>query len=583
MTVFRQLWQVLSHEQRRGAVILITLLVFSAVLETAGIGLIIPAIAVMVQTDIGQRYPVLAPLLDRLGNPNQEELVTGAVVLLLAVYVAKALFLSYLAWRQARYVYQLQANLSQRLFEGYLRQPYAFHLRRNSALLIRNTGQASDLMFMVKEGLALLAELMMLGAVAVLMLSVEPIGTLAVGATLGAAGLAFARFSRAHVLRWGQAQQFHEGLRIQHLQQGLAGAKDVKVLGREDDFLMLYRLHSSAAATVTQRCATVAALPRLVLEVLAMAGLTALVLVFFGQGKPLSALIPTLGLFAAVAFRVMPSVNRVLGATQNVRFYMPVINTLHAELLMLDATAAPPARGADLPLGTSLTLEDVHFRYEGAETSAVRGITLTIPRGATAGFIGGSGAGKSTLIDLILGLLTPTGGAIKVDGIDIQSRLRNWQDQIGYVQQSIFLTDDTLRRNIAFGIAADQVDDAAVRRAVRQAQLEEFIAELPQGLETMVGERGIRLSGGQRQRIGIARALYHDPPVLVLDEATSSLDTVTERGIMDAVRAFQGHKTVIIVAHRLSTVEHCDLLFRLDRGRVVQQGAGATVLGRSAS
>jgi ABC-type multidrug transport system fused ATPase/permease subunit len=227
-------------------------------------------------------------------------------------------------------------------------------------------------------------------------------------------------------------------------------------------------------------------------------------------------------------------------------------------------------------------LESVSVRYPDSAEPAIRAVTLSIAAGTTVGFIGGSGAGKSTLVDVILGLLTPETGSVTVDGTSIQRGLRSWQDKIGYVPQTIFLTDDTLRRNIAFGLPDEQIDDGAVLRAIRSAQLDELVAESSAGIETVVGERGVRLSGGQRQRIGIARALYHDPPVLVLDEATSSLDIDTERGVMKAVRALHGQKTILIVAHRHSTVEHCDKLYRLEQGKIVEEGGAREVL-RSAT
>ena len=234
-------------------------------------------------------------------------------------------------------------------------------------------------------------------------------------------------------------------------------------------------------------------------------------------------------------------------------------------------------------LRKGIVLEAVSFRYPSVEARALTCVSTVIPRGSTVGFIGQSGAGKSTLVDILLGLLTPESGTVRVDGIDIQANLRGWQDQIGYVPQSVFLTDDTLRRNVAFGLPSEQIDDAAVWRALRAAQLETFVNELPQGLDNVVGERGIRLSGGQRQRIGIARALYHDPAVLVLDEATSSLDVATEEVVMEAVRALHGAKTIIIVSHRLSTVEQCDQVYRLEQGRVVEEGKAAMVLGAAST
>ena len=254
-----------------------------------------------------------------------------------------------------------------------------------------------------------------------------------------------------------------------------------------------------------------------------------------------------------------------------------MIDVLHTELALATPEIAD-THSSVTPFCAALGLNQVTYTYPGAAEPALKDISLTIKHGESVGFIGASGAGKSTLVDILLGLLTPNSGEVRVDGKNIQANLRNWQDQIGYVPQSIFLTDDTLRRNVAFGLPESQIDDTAITRAIQAAQLEEFVTSLPDGLETLVGERGIRLSGGQRQRIGIARALYHDPAVLVLDEATSALDIATEDGVMQAVTALQGSKTIIIVAHRLSTVTHCDRLYRLERGVVVAEGVSTEIL-----
>jgi ABC-type multidrug transport system fused ATPase/permease subunit len=316
-----------------------------------------------------------------------------------------------------------------------------------------------------------------------------------------------------------------------------------------------------------------AVLPRLWLELLAVVGLATLVIVMLAQGREMATIVPTLGLFAAAAFRLMPSVNRVLNSAQALRYYLPVVNTLREELKLAapEQTARRQPGPATSGFQTEICLANICYTYPSAAAPALKNLIIRIRKGESVGFVGPSGSGKSTLVDVILGLLTPGAGQVLVDGENIQHDLRAWQDQIGYVPQSIYLTDDTLRRNVAFGLADEAIDDAAVKRAVRAAQLEEFVAGLPKGLETFVGERGIRLSGGQRQRIGIARALYHDPAVLVLDEATSALDMATERGVMQAVNALQGSKTLLIVAHRLSTVGGCDRLYRLEQGRIVEE------------
>jgi ABC-type multidrug transport system fused ATPase/permease subunit len=584
MKTGKQIWDLLQPTQRRSAAVLLCLMLVGMLLETLGIGLIIPAFAFMTQSDLVVRYPRVMPAAGWVGHLSRGELVVIGMLVLVAVYALKALFLAFLFWRQMGFVYGVQAEISHRLFAGYLRQPYIFHLQRNSAELIRNALTETNLFTQtcLVAGMGLLTEMLVVVGISALLVVVAPLGALVVVGILGTAAWVFNRVTHQRLLRWGAARQLHEGLRIQHLQQGLGGAKDVKLLGREQEFLAHYHHHNLGNARVGQQYQTLQQFPRLGLELLAVCGLAALVIVMVAQNKPVTALLPTLGLFAAAAFRVLPSANRVMIAVQNVRFALPAINVLHGELRVLKS-AEEPAAARQLEFQEYLALDNVSFCYPSSDRPALQGISLTVSRGASVGFIGESGAGKSTLVDIILGLLQPGRGAVRVDGADIRTNLRGWQDQVGYVPQAIFLTDDTLRRNVAFGLADDQISEYSVWSAVRAAQLEEFIKSLPQGLDTMVGERGVRLSGGQLQRVGIARALYHNPAVLVLDEATSSLDTQTERGVMDAVRKLHGEKTIIVVAHRMSTVEDCDQLVKLEDGRIVSQGDAESMLGRMTS
>jgi ATP-binding cassette, subfamily B, bacterial PglK len=580
----KQIWQLLRPSQRRSAVVLLLLMLVGMVLETLGIGLVIPALAFMTRTDSAIRAADLGPL-SGWAHFSRAQLVMLGIVVLVLVYALKALFLAFLTWRQMAFVYGVQMELSRRLFAEYLRQPYVFHLQRNSAQLIRNVTNETGLFAQtyLVAGMGLLTEMLVVIGVSILLLVVAPLGALVVVSVLGAAVLGFNRVTSHRLLRWGQGRQWHEGLRIQHLQQGLDGAKEVKLLGREREFIAEYERHNLVVARISSRQQTLQQFPRFGLELLAVCGLAALVLVMLAQKTPVEALLPTLGLFAAAAFRVLPSANRVMMAAQNVRFGLPAVDVLHQELRRLKSSPEPePAQATPVPFAHRLTIDNVTFNYPGSHRPALSGVSLCIQRGTTVGIIGGSGGGKTTLVDVILGLLQPDQGAVTIDGSDIRANLRGWQQQIGYVPQAVFLTDDTLRRNVAFGLAPDRIDESAVWRALRAAQLEDFVHGLPQGLDTTVGERGVRLSGGQLQRIAIARALYHSPQVLVLDEATSSLDTYTERGVMDAVRALHGEKTVIIVAHRMSTVACCDRLFRLESGVLVEQGDVASVLKQGA-
>ncbi|HXG69647.1 MAG TPA: ABC transporter ATP-binding protein [Gemmatimonadaceae bacterium] len=580
MKAASKVYAILTPKERRRSLVLLVLMVIGMVLETLGIGLVIPAIGLFThEEDLASRYPQLQPALDALGNPTQGRLAVYGVLALVGIYLIKTVFLGFLVWRQTTFSYDVQAALSQRLFTTYLRQPYTFHLQRNSAQLIRNAiSEVSQYTFSILlPGLLVLTEGLVLVGITTMLLTIEPLGAGIMGATLGAASWGFYRVTRARVAHWGEARQLHEGMRLQHLQQGLGGAKDVKLLGREEDFLSRYRAHNVEGARVGSLQATLLQFPRLWLEFLGVMGLAILIITLVAQGREVGAIVPALALFAAAAFRLMPSVNRVLGAVQSLRYGVPVIDVLYREL-QLDVPASGTHRAIGHPLADRIDVSGVSFCYEGAPAPALRNVSLTIHRGETIGVIGASGAGKSTLVDVILGLLVPTSGEVRVDGEDTRRRLRGWQDQVGYVPQSVYLTDDTVRRNVAFGLADHEIDNASVQRTVRAAQLEEFVSSLPDGLETVVGERGVRLSGGQRQRIGIARALYHDPPVLVLDEATSALDTVTEQGVMQAVAALQGNKTILIVAHRLTTVAQCDRLYLLEHGSIAAEGTPGSML-----
>ena len=579
MNVYSKIYALLTPKERRGALVLFVLMVVGMLLETLGISLIIPAITLMMQGDLIAKYPAISPVLGLLGASSQTELIKVAMLGLVGVYLVKNLFLAFLIQNQTHFSFDVQANMSQRLFTIYLRQPYTFHLQRNSAEFIRNiAGEVGQFSGILISTLMLTTELMVLAGIAVLLLLVEPVGALIVSIVLGGAGWGFHYITRERITRWGEERQIHDGLRTQHLQQGLGGAKDVILLGRESDFLAQYQVHNVKGTRVSKQQTTLQGFPRLMFEFLAAAGLAILVLTMVSQGRDMASIVPTLGLFAAAAFRLMPSINRVLAAVQALRYTLPAVNTLYDEFNLNFIKPNSQQISNSKPFAQEISLCNVTYHYPGVSSLALDGISINIRKGESVGLIGPSGSGKSTLVDVILGLLAPSGGHVMVDGCDLQQGLRQWQDHIGYVPQAIYLTDDTLRRNVAFGLANEQIDDKAVIRAVKAAQLEDFISTLPQGLATIVGERGVRLSGGQRQRIGIARALYHDPEILVLDEATSALDNATEQGVMEAVAALKGSKTIIVVAHRLSTVANCDRLYRLGRGKIVEQGTPEEIL-----
>lgn len=581
MTTFRQTWNLLNRKQRRTAIRLLIFIGVATLLETASTGLVIPVLSLLDRAEFVTTYPSIAAWVDVVA-PTHGRLVGLAMVVLVGVFGVKAAFVALLSWWQAQFAYGTQATLSERLFSGYLHQPWAFHLQRNSAQLIRNvTTEVSMFSYVLGGSMVLLTEGLTALGIGILLFTVEPTGALILTITVGLAGWLFQRFTQARSVRWGEARQFHEGLRLQHLQQGFGSAKELKLLRREEDFVARYAEHNLGGANVAARQQTLQQVPRLWLELLAITGLAGIVLFKIYVGARLDQLLPTLGLFAAAAFRIMPSVNRVINSIQTLRYSLPVVDVLTEETSLLNETPRAADVGT-LPFNVDVRLEAVSFGYPDSPRLALDDVTLRIEHGTSIGIVGESGAGKSTLVDVILGLLIPPTGKVFVDGVNIQTNLRGWHSRIGYVPQMISLTDDTLRRNIAFGVPANEINDHAINKALVAAQLDGFVRDLPLGVETVIGERGVRLSGGQRQRIGIARALYHEPSLLVLDEATSALDTATEQEVMKAVNALHGDKTILIVAHRLSTLADCDQILRLDHGKLVEVGNARQILSAAA-
>lgn len=568
MKTMKLIWEILLPGQRVEAGVLLALMAVGMVLELLGIGLVVPTLAVMVQDQSRLQSPLFTAFRERLADIPSPQLLILGLGIVLAVYSVKCGFLAFLAVRQAKFVAGVQTSVSERLFSGYLTQPWQFHLTRNSADLIRNIDSVQGFATTCTVLLMLMAESLVICGLIVLLIWCEPIGAIVVGVMLTVSTLLYDRFTRGRLVRWGRLRYDHAAEVLKCLHEGLGGAKDVKVLGREPEFCQRFFNHASIVARMAGRQALFQQLPRLWYELLAVAALCVLTIVMLWQGKPTQAFVPAVGLFAAAAFRVLPSANRIAMGLQQIRFARIQTETIRTELVSIHNHDVDEPTEA-IRLAHSLALDSIGFRYGGATADTLTGISLVILKGQSIAFIGGSGVGKSTLVDVILGLLKPTSGRVLVDGRDIQTCLSGWLANVGYVPQSIFLTDDTIRRNVAFGVNDSEIDDAAVDRALRAAQLDAFVGTLPTGKETLVGERGVRLSGGQRQRIGIARALYRDPDVLVLDEATSALDGATEREVMAAVNALHGRKTLIVIAHRLTTVENCDVVYQLNGGRMV--------------
>jgi ABC-type multidrug transport system fused ATPase/permease subunit len=570
---FQKVFFLLSPLQKKKLYSLAVLLLIGMLFEMTGLGILIPSLSLILNPDLGNKYPIIKPLLNRLGNPTHLNLVIWSLGVMVFFYIIKSLYLLFLSWKQSKFSADLSAELSQNLFMGYLKQPYQFHLNKNSAQLLRNIQIEINQFTAVSTAFVnLTLEICVLIGVAFLLIWVEPIGAIALILFLGLSAFLFHHITKHRLLKWGEIRQKCQGIANQHLLQGLGGAKEVKVLGKEEYFYTEFTIQNQKYAKVMSKMTTLSLSPRFYLELLAVIGMAGLIFILTYQNNSPEFIIPILGIFVSAAFRMIPSVNRIMNSVQTIRFSKPVVGLLYNEFNLLKKIDTFDENILTFNLKNSLIISNLTFNYDDTIAKAIDDVSIEIKKGNSIGLIGTSGSGKSTLVDIILGLLIPQQGIIEVDGINIHKNLRIWQNQIGYVPQSIYLTDDSIKKNIAFGVSENEIDNQAVNNAIISAQLDEFINSLPLGIETLVGERGVRLSGGQRQRIGIARALYNNPTILLLDEATSALDLETETEVMKAVNALHGEKTILIVAHRLSTVSNCDWIYKLNKGVIVEQG-----------
>ncbi|NCG33041.1 MAG: ATP-binding cassette domain-containing protein [Proteobacteria bacterium] len=577
--MLKKLLYLLDRQARREAGVLGVMMVMGAGLEAVGVGLVFPFVAVLSQPAIVSGEGTIGQVYSSLGFESQRSFAIVGMVTLLGLFVLKNIFLVRLSYAQYAFAYRSQVRLSRRLYERYLRSPYSFHLRRNSAELLRNVNSEALWIFnhVVVPVLIAATEALVLLGILLVLFAAAPRVTLGAMAVLGGASGGFYVLIRGRSQALGRRQQKHMGRMIQWVNQGLGSFKSTRVTGREEYFLKAYSESSNEYAEANIWLKTVAALPRLVLEVLGVSALLGAGIIVLFRQRDFVALIPYIGLFGVAAARLMPSLNRIMTSLAGIRFFAASVDAVYGDLVedLHDATLASTRadeHAEPLDMTESLELRDLRFRYEGADQPALDGISLTIPRGSVVGVIGTSGAGKSTLVDVLLGLLEPQGGAVLVDGVDIAHHRARWLRSVEYIPQTTYLLDDTIRSNVAFAQSGDEIDNDRLKNAIGLAQLAPLIKELEGGLDTEVGEDGVRLSGGQKQRIAIARSLYRDPSVLVFDEATASLDAETERDLLDEVFSLRGQKTLIIVAHRLATLKPCDQIVILAGGKIA--GAG---------
>lgn len=580
MRNYSRAFRLLTRNERRRGVLVLGVVLIVALFEAVAVVSIVPFMSVLGDPGMVRSNKVMSLAYDRLGFDNTTDFLIALGIGSFALLITAAAVRIWGKYVVTTYAQMLRSSIETRLLETYLRQPYEFHLNRHSGDLTKSILSEVDLLIVnVFQPIAnMVAQGFTLAILVVILLVYNPWVALSALLVLGGAYWVIYRVVRRFIDRIGRARAVANRARFETAVEAIGGIKDIRLLGREEAYLRRFLTPSRNMSRYLALDMVLGQVPKFLIEAIAFGSilLLSLVLIMGQEAGGLGKVLPVLGLYAFAGYRILPAIQQIYRAVTQMRFGAPGLDTIHDDLRatqrLIEIAGGPAPR---LPLRRHIGLRSVSYGYPGADKAGVRQITLDIPAGGSVGIVGSTGAGKTTLVDLILGLLLPTSGHIEVDGQPLTAdTVRRWQANIGYVPQDIFLVDASISANIALGVPPEEIDEGRVRECARMAQVDRFIEDdLPEGYQTRVGERGVRLSGGQKQRIGIARALYHDPEVIVFDEATSALDNVTERHVMDAVGALQGQKTLIMIAHRLSTVKICDRIVVLDKGSQVGEGA----------
>jgi ABC-type bacteriocin/lantibiotic exporter with double-glycine peptidase domain len=575
MSSMRSLNSLFTRSERLTFGVLVLLMILSGLLEVFGIGLLFPYVTILQNPDKITENTYLSALYRGLGFKSDRSFLIAMSGGLLTVFLAKGVFSLWTTNFQLRFINAKRSQLGQTLLARYLSRPYAFFLSANTSTLIGNlTTTLGNLCGGVMQStLSLIAEAIVLVGLLIFLICISPGFSLLAIVFFGLFSITFFRLVKSYLARYSVENDQSWKAIIRVVNEGLSAVKEVQVMGRQQFFIDAYGRESRIYAWTLRRYTILVQLPRIALEAGAVAGMVLFaVFAILGGGFEKESF-SVLAVFAVATIRIVPSTQRILQAINAISFFRPAIDII-AEGVAGNVERADDRQkgGPELRFRRTLSISIKSFSYSANQNFCLKDINFVIQRGQTVAFIGRSGSGKTTLIDLILGLFPEFGGEIKVDGCDIRENISAWQRRIGYIPQSLYLRDDTIMRNVAFGVPDRDINKQQVQRAVNLAGLDQVIQSQPAGLETVVGDRGIRLSGGERQRIGIARALYHDPDLLVLDEATSALDNETERQIVESIVGLSPAKTVIIIAHRLSTVRNCDDVFLMRDGRIIDQG-----------
>lgn len=556
-------------------VMLLFAVVLGSFLELLGVTIFMPFINIITEPASIQKTWYLRWAYELFQFQSPQGFLVALSAGIIVVYIVKNVYLIIEKSYIYRFSYNMQMKLSTRLLNTYMKEPYTFHLNKNIATLQRSLQEdTSKFMQVVLYSLELVAELAVCFVLVLYLLFVSKSITIIVLGLLVVCVGSFLLLTRKYSRRLGQDNQGYQGKIFQWMNQALGGIKEIKILEREQFFTDEYRKYYVKFARGLRIARTISILPKYAVEAVAISGLLVAIIVklLFGEAD-MTYYIPQLTVFAVAAFRLMPSVGRINEHATNTLYALPSVDLVYHDLTEIEDYIEKQDSEVreEWDLQESIEVKHVTYCYPDTDEPVINDASLSVAKGKTVAFIGASGAGKTTMVDIILGLLTPQSGVVMADHINVHEKPKTFHAQVGYIPQVIYLSDDTIRNNIAFGVRESEIDEQAVLQAMEKAQLTEFIDSLPHGLDTIVGDRGVRLSGGQRQRIGIARALYHDPEILVLDEATSALDNETEAAVMEAIENLQGTKTMIIIAHRLTTIRSVDIIYEVGDGRVAEK------------
>lgn len=571
---------LLDKKQKHKMVLLVFLMLIGAVLETLGVSMILPVMSVVMEENAVQKHAYLQVICDlfHIAYDDTRTLMILVMVGLIVIFAVKNIFLFFQQKVQLKFVYTNQFATSRRMMINFMERPYEYYLNADTSVIQRSiTSDVNNMYGLILSLLQLVSE----GIVFVCLIAVSLVSDVMMSITVAlllVVVLAIIKWVLKPIMRKAgeENQDYYSGL-YKWIDQSVMGIKEIKIANKENYFINEYAKCGEGYVNAVQRYNLYNATPRLLIETVALAGMIFYMMIQLLSGVHVTAILPQLTLLALVAMRLIPCANRINNHLTSISyfepFFMGVSDNLQEEIRdeSIDYNAASYQKKVEvqkLEIRHNIQLKDIVYKYPNTETLIFDRANMEIPIGKSVGIVGTSGAGKTTIVDILLGLLQIQSGEILADGVEVREHYQSFLKDIGYIPQTIFMIDSTIRKNVAFGVADEDIDDAKVWRALQEAQLDEFVRGLPDGLDTSIGERGIRISGGQRQRIGIARALFEDPEVLVLDEATSALDNETEAAIMESINMLHGKKTLIIIAHRLQTIEKCDMVYRVEKGQV---------------